>query len=473
MRTLTAAILVVLVWSAASSAAPLGTVNGLPGATGLTVNAGSHDLYVKSGVSGTVWRVPVSSDGSLGMADPISTDLGTAIHLDFDLAGNLYGVMPGGRPYALFVRRLGPGSTFAEQTDLGPDGFYPYGTTLGGAFAMETPGGTTNRLFVIADPAALYTFPLNGFRSGRTTTAHIVGYPCDGIRSLAYRPRFGDLIASSGTFVVRISANDGACTAIPGGNGFVRPEGVAWDNSGQKIFVADSGTGDLTVINADGSKNVLATGLLSPADVAYDSAHVFVAEPVAARVSAFSAIPPTATPTNTRTVTRTFTPTSTPTGTATVTATRTATDTRTETPTFTVTPTHTDTFTPTATPTTTFTPTITSTPTVTAMPTETPSPTVTPTETATATPSDTPTQTPTPSISPTHTASPTPTFLPCVGDCGGSREVTAKKLLAMVDIALDRTPQSPCPTGVSAGTEHNVALIIQAVNNALHGCPTH
>lgn len=125
------------------------------------------------------------------------------------------------------------------------------------------------------------------------------------------------------------------------------------------------------------------------------------------------------------------------------------------------------------------------TPTVTSTPTNTPTSTLTYTLTAsptrTATPSLAPTITPTPTVTYTLTASPTPspTAIPtatamtiaCVGDCGGTRSVVVNDIITLVNIALGTAPPSACPNGIPVGAEVDIALIIEAVNNALSSCP--
>jgi hypothetical protein len=44
------------------------------------------------------------------------------------------------------------------------------------------------------------------------------------------------------------------------------------------------------------------------------------------------------------------------------------------------------------------------------------------------------------------------------------------ELISMVNIALSNAQASACPHGVPDGAEVNVALIVQGVHNALHGC---
>lgn len=59
-----------------------------------------------------------------------------------------------------------------------------------------------------------------------------------------------------------------------------------------------------------------------------------------------------------------------------------------------------------------------------------------------------------------------------MGDCNGSDEVTVGEVLKLVNIVLGTAQPSACPQGVpSGGAGVDVAVIIQAVNNALEGCP--
>jgi hypothetical protein len=45
------------------------------------------------------------------------------------------------------------------------------------------------------------------------------------------------------------------------------------------------------------------------------------------------------------------------------------------------------------------------------------------------------------------------------------------EIITLVNIALGTAQPSACASGVPSGAEVNVALIMQAVNNALNGCP--
>jgi len=185
----------------------------------------------------------------------------------------------------------------------------------------------------------------------------------------------------------------------------------------------------------------------------------------------------TSTPSTTATVTGTPTPTATPTPTTSASFTLSRTPTSTPTATAGETPTRTATLTPTAMPTATRSPTIIPTATVSSTPTnaltatasQTPTntPSTTSTHSATSTPSATDSTTPTPS--PTSTAS-----VPlCVGDCDNANSVTIADLVLMVNIALEQQPLSACPAADAdrSGTA-TIEEILQAVNNALNGCPT-
>lgn len=74
-----------------------------------------------------------------------------------------------------------------------------------------------------------------------------------------------------------------------------------------------------------------------------------------------------------------------------------------------------------------------------------------------------------PSVTPVPTSTPTP--MPCGGDCDGLSGVTVNEIITLVNIALGNADNSACPHGILAGATVDVSLIIQAVNNALNGCP--
>jgi len=86
-------------------------------------------------------------------------------------------------------------------------------------------------------------------------------------------------------------------------------------------------------------------------------------------------------------------------------------------------------------------------------------------------PETSPTPTPTTSNEQTPTSTPTvPKASSCVGDCSGGRTVAINDLVTLVNIVLGHAQASACPYGVPSDAAVDIALIIQAVNNALRGC---
>ncbi len=58
----------------------------------------------------------------------------------------------------------------------------------------------------------------------------------------------------------------------------------------------------------------------------------------------------------------------------------------------------------------------------------------------------------------------------CVGDCSGTQVVAISDLITLVNIALDTAQAAACVNGIPPGAQVDIALIIQAVGNALNGC---
>jgi hypothetical protein len=60
---------------------------------------------------------------------------------------------------------------------------------------------------------------------------------------------------------------------------------------------------------------------------------------------------------------------------------------------------------------------------------------------------------------------------PCAGDCDGSGKVTVDEILTLVNVALGNAQPPGCVSGVPTAAAVDIALIIEAVGNALGGCP--
>jgi hypothetical protein len=59
----------------------------------------------------------------------------------------------------------------------------------------------------------------------------------------------------------------------------------------------------------------------------------------------------------------------------------------------------------------------------------------------------------------------------CIGDCNGDASVTMNEIITLVNIALGSADASACANGIPSDGGDEIGLIIQAVNNALNGCP--
>jgi hypothetical protein len=111
--------------------------------------------------------------------------------------------------------------------------------------------------------------------------------------------------------------------------------------------------------------------------------------------------------------------------------------------------------------------TVTSTPLLTPTPTDTPPK---PSETA-VTPTPT-TITPQPSVTPSPTTTGTPTPPPCIGDCDGDGHVRVDELIDGVKIALGLIAVEQCSEfDCNATGMVTIDCLVQAVGNALEGCP--
>ncbi|HSP96601.1 MAG TPA: hypothetical protein VL049_05080 [Candidatus Dormibacteraeota bacterium] len=87
-----------------------------------------------------------------------------------------------------------------------------------------------------------------------------------------------------------------------------------------------------------------------------------------------------------------------------------------------------------------------------------------------------PTPTRKPTRTPTRTRAPTRTFTPvpgeCVGACTQPDAVTVNDLLVVIRIAAGESPLSACPAADANGDQQvSLEEVLQAVNNAIDGCP--
>ncbi len=60
----------------------------------------------------------------------------------------------------------------------------------------------------------------------------------------------------------------------------------------------------------------------------------------------------------------------------------------------------------------------------------------------------------------------------CIGDCDHTGTVTIGNVITVVDIALGTAQPSACTDGLPSNAGVDIGVSVQAVNNALDGCPT-
>ena len=82
----------------------------------------------------------------------------------------------------------------------------------------------------------------------------------------------------------------------------------------------------------------------------------------------------------------------------------------------------------------------------------------------------------TPCPAPSNVPTPTATPAPCAGDCDSDGRVTVDEILTGINIDLGNTPISACPAFscppcTVSSCQSGVDCILEAVNNALTGCP--
>lgn len=84
-------ILSLIFFSHPASAATF--VSGLSTPTGIAIHPQQRVLYIKSGAGGTLWKVPILSNGSAGAISVVTDQFNPTSQISFDAAGNLYGIV--------------------------------------------------------------------------------------------------------------------------------------------------------------------------------------------------------------------------------------------------------------------------------------------------------------------------------------------------------------------------------------------
>lgn len=261
-------------------------VSGLATPTGLAIHPNERSLYVKSGISGTVWKVPIQPYGTAGSIAVVTDQFQPVADIKFDAAGNLYGVSTDN--YDLW-RLDSSGSVCSGNLFRNPQAT---------GIAVETPGLSSNHLFFTeGSGASLISDILSSFQCKQYSSDKFINYSCGLFRFLLYRPSRADLVGSWGNTVSSVNINDASCTTLV--SNLAQPNGLAEDNKGN-LYIADTGTGEIVKRTPQGQVVVIAEGLTSPTGLAFDSVtgFLFVSEATAGRITTLPAdvtSPPTGT----------------------------------------------------------------------------------------------------------------------------------------------------------------------------------
>ncbi len=255
---------------------PSSCITGLTAAAGLAVDPRTDVLYVKSGTSGTLWRI--TDTGTVSVA---SQDMGTAVDLAIDGTGAVFAPQLDTNT----IRRLRSDGT-SDYTYV-----YPYDYPAGGV-AIESPGLPTNHLFYAGRNRDLWSLTLSDWAPASGIPTQQIGGACAAAHHLVYRPSLHNLAGAAGNVAVSISVADGTCSTIA--TGFVQAEGVAWDDVNQVLYVSDAAAGTVTQIPPVGASSVVLSGAAAPAGLAFDPqrGQLFVAEPGADRVCSVTVAAP-------------------------------------------------------------------------------------------------------------------------------------------------------------------------------------
>ena len=250
-------------------------VSGIATPTGLAIHPSERSLYVKSGSSGTVWKIPIKTDGNAGAIEVVTDQFNPALDIKFDASGNLYGIT-NLNDDAYLERIDSSGAVCSSMINYDK----PYS-----GIAIESPGLSTNRLFFnIEDYGGdLHALTLSSYTCSGWSNNSKIADTCGGFRFLLYRITRADLVGSYGGTVSSINTNSGSCTPLI--SSLVQPNGLAEDNKGN-LYVADTGAGKIIKRTSLGETVEIAQDLSGPTGLAYDAQTglLFVSETSANRI---------------------------------------------------------------------------------------------------------------------------------------------------------------------------------------------
>lgn len=253
-------------------------VSGLSYPTGLSIHPNERSLYVNSGSSGTVWKIPIKAGGGAGTISVVTDQFDPPAGIVFDAAGNLYGVANGDEESSLY-KVSAEGSVCNSYINGNSTTF------LG--IAIEAPGLSSNKLFVSEYSNVIAYADLSSLNCQYSIQYSLnrIGYTCGPFRYLLYRPNRADLVGSYGDKVVSVNIGSGSCSTLV--SGLVQPSGLAEDTKGN-LYIADTGAGKIIKRDILGVTSEIVKGLSGPTGLFFDSETglLFISETNAGRITA-------------------------------------------------------------------------------------------------------------------------------------------------------------------------------------------
>jgi len=134
-------------------------VSGLSTPTGIAIHPQQRLLYINSGASGTLWKVPILSNGAAGAISVVTDQFNPTSQINFDAAGNIYGIVTDCRYGDGCVEWVDNSGTVCRAN---------YSEYIGTGFGIETPGISSSRFFVAGGEYSKYLYQniLSAFNLG-------------------------------------------------------------------------------------------------------------------------------------------------------------------------------------------------------------------------------------------------------------------------------------------------------------------
>lgn len=252
-------------------------VSGITDPTGIAIHPNERALYVKRGSSGTLWKIPINANGTAGSIQVVTNNLNATGEIAFDSSGNLYGTSNDAE-YGYINKVSANGGVCSEKDSSYKDYFSP-------GLAIESPGFSNNKVFLVVDGALSY-ITLSTINCSDYSSDTYIARTCGSPRYLFYREALAELVGTIDDKLVSINLANGACTTLL--SGMVTPSGITEDSKGN-IYVADLAAGEIIKLDPLGNESVILENLQGPSAILFDEVlgRLFIAETNANRITTY------------------------------------------------------------------------------------------------------------------------------------------------------------------------------------------